>query len=99
NMGIFKTQDKVSKFSFCSKFTFNPKEGIDNPVMVTTEDTDSVRTLSPRLCVLKRAEGGSYGFRLRWQEGRRGAVAFQDGDRLLEVNNCYVDDVSHPEVK
>ncbi|KAL6099136.1 nherf4 [Pungitius sinensis] len=93
------------------KFTFNPKEGIDNPVMVTTEDTDSVWTLSPRLCVLKQEEGGSYGFHLRVERGLQGHIirnvvsggvagrsGLQDGDRLLEVNNCYVDDVSHPEV-
>ncbi|XP_077962255.1 NHERF family PDZ scaffold protein 4b isoform X3 [Gasterosteus aculeatus] len=101
----------VENTELTDKFTFNPKEGIDNPVMVTTEDTDSVRTLSPRLCVLKRAEGGSYGFRLRVERGLQGHIirkvvaggaagcsGLQDGDRLLEVNNCYVDDVSHPEV-
>ncbi|XP_068577500.1 NHERF family PDZ scaffold protein 4b isoform X2 [Cebidichthys violaceus] len=79
--------------------------------MVTTEDTDSVWTLSPRLCVLQQEEGESYGFHLRVETGRQGHIirnvvsggvggrsGLQDGDRLLEVNNCYVDDVSHPEV-
>ncbi|KAM3868983.1 NHERF family PDZ scaffold protein 4b [Diretmus argenteus] len=93
------------------KFTFNPKEGIDNPVMVITDDTDSVSTPSPRLCVLKRDEGESYGFQLRVERGLRGHVirnvmswglaersGLRDGDRLLEVNNCFVDDMSHPEV-
>ncbi|KAM8899881.1 NHERF family PDZ scaffold protein 4b [Spinachia spinachia] len=93
------------------KFTFNPKEGIDNPVMVSTEDTDSVRTLSLRLCVLKQEEGGSFGFHLRVERGLQGHIirnivsggvagcsGLQDGDRLLEVNNCYVNDISHPEV-
>ncbi|XP_059206953.1 NHERF family PDZ scaffold protein 4b isoform X2 [Centropristis striata] len=93
------------------KFTFNPKEGIDNPVMVITDDADSVSTPSPRLCVLKREEGESYSFHLRVEKGRLGHIirnvelggvarssGLQDGDRLLEVNNYYVDDVSHPEV-
>uniref|UniRef100_A0A8C2ZYZ8 NHERF family PDZ scaffold protein 4b n=1 Tax=Cyclopterus lumpus TaxID=8103 RepID=A0A8C2ZYZ8_CYCLU len=93
------------------KFTFNPKEGIDNPVMVTTEDADSVWTLSPRLCVLKKEEGESYGFHLRVEKGRQGHIirnvvsggvaecsGLQDGDRLLEVNNCHVDDVPHHEI-
>uniref|UniRef100_A0A665VAY2 Na(+)/H(+) exchange regulatory cofactor NHE-RF4-like n=1 Tax=Echeneis naucrates TaxID=173247 RepID=A0A665VAY2_ECHNA len=92
------------------KFTFNPKEGIDNPVMVFTDDTDS--TPRPRLCVLKREEGESYGFRLRVEGGGQGHIirrvvsggvagcsGLQDGDRLLEVNNCYVDDVPHPEIR
>lgn len=93
------------------KFTFNPKEGIDNPVMVIKEEADSVSTPSPRLCVLKREEGESYGFHLRVEKGRQGHIVrnvvsggvaacsgLQDGDRVLEVNNCFVDDVPHPEV-
>ncbi|XP_068457194.1 NHERF family PDZ scaffold protein 4b [Clinocottus analis] len=93
------------------KFTFNPKEGIDNPVMVTAEDADSVWTLSPRLCVLKQEDGESYGFHLRVENGRQGHIirnvvaggvagcsGLQDGDRLLEVNNCHVDDIPHTEV-
>lgn len=74
--------------------------------------SDSVSTPSPRLCVLKREEGESYGFNLRLEKGRQGHIirnvvsggvagrsGLQDGDRLLEVNNCYVDDVPHPEVR
>ncbi|XP_042355971.1 PDZ domain containing 3b isoform X2 [Plectropomus leopardus] len=93
------------------KFTFNPKEGIDNPVMAITDDADSVSTPSPRLCALKREEGESYGFHLRVERGCQGHIirnvvsggvgacsGLQDGDRLLEVNNCYVDDIPHPEV-
>uniref|UniRef100_UPI0037E9AA1B NHERF family PDZ scaffold protein 4b n=1 Tax=Semicossyphus pulcher TaxID=241346 RepID=UPI0037E9AA1B len=92
-------------------FIFNPKEGIDNPVMVDTEEADSVWTPCPRLCVLRREEGESYSFHLRVESGREGHIirnvvsggvaercGLRDGDRLLEVNNCYVDDVSHPEV-
>ncbi|XP_071317417.1 NHERF family PDZ scaffold protein 4b isoform X2 [Trachinotus anak] len=101
----------VEIIGLTEKFTFNPKEGIDNPVMVITDDADSVPTPSPRLCVLKREEGESYGFHLRVERGRQGHIirkvmsggvadcsGLQDGDRLLEVNNCYVDDVPHPEV-
>ncbi|KAM4545190.1 NHERF family PDZ scaffold protein 4b isoform 3-T3 [Odontesthes bonariensis] len=93
------------------KFTFNPKEGIDNPVMVITDSADSVSTPRPRLSVLKREEGESYGFNLRVEKHCHGHVirnvvsggiaersGLQDGDRLLEVNNCYIDDVSHIEV-
>ncbi|CAF98547.1 unnamed protein product, partial [Tetraodon nigroviridis] len=66
---------------------------------------------SPRLCLLQREEGESYGFRLRVERGRLGhiirqvasggaadAVGLRDGDRLLEVNDRYVDDLPHPEV-
>ncbi|XP_062289065.1 NHERF family PDZ scaffold protein 4b isoform X1 [Scomber scombrus] len=101
----------VEIIGLTEKFTFNPKEGIDNPVMVITDDADSVSTPSPRLCALKREEGESYGFHLRVERGRHGHIirnvvsggvagrsGLQDGDRLLEVNNCYVDDVPHPEV-
>lgn len=93
------------------KFTFNPKEGIDNPVMVITDDEESVKPSGPRLCVLTKEEGQSYGFHLRVERGRQGHIiknvaslgsadrgGLQNGDRLLEVNNCYVDDVPHPEV-
>ena len=74
--------------------------------------SDSVSTPSPRLCVLKREEGESYGFNLRVESGRQGHIirnvvsggvagfsGLKDGDRLLEVNNCFVEDVPHPEVR
>ncbi|XP_056140321.1 NHERF family PDZ scaffold protein 4b [Lampris incognitus] len=92
-------------------FTFNPKEGIDNPAMVITDDADLALTPTPRLCVLKRGEGESYGFSLRVEKGCKGHVirevrssgaaersGLRDGDRLLEVNGCFVDDISHAEV-
>ncbi|XP_055018693.1 Na(+)/H(+) exchange regulatory cofactor NHE-RF3-like isoform X2 [Boleophthalmus pectinirostris] len=95
---------------FTGKFTFNPKEGIDNPIMVITDDTDSGPP-RPRLCVLKREQGESYGFNLRAEKGRPGHIirsiasggiaersGLMDGDRLLEVNGCFVDDISHQEV-
>lgn len=69
-------------------------------------------TPSPRLCVLNREEEESFGFNLRVERGRHGHIirsvvsggvagrsGLQDGDRLLEVNNCYVDDIPHPEVR
>lgn len=93
------------------KFTFNPKEGIDNPVMVITESADSVSTPRPRLCFLKREEGEAYGFKLRLERGCHGHLirnvvpggiaersGLRDGDRLLEVNNCYVNNMPHSEV-
>ncbi|XP_012720721.2 PDZ domain containing 3b isoform X2 [Fundulus heteroclitus] len=93
------------------KFTFDPRVGIDNPALVITDCTDSVWTPRPRLCILKREEGDTYGFNLRLERGSHGHVirnvvpggiaarsGLRDGDRLLEVNNCYVEDVPHPEV-
>lgn len=74
--------------------------------------SDSESKPSPRLCILKREEGESYGFHLRMEKGCQGHIirnvasggvadrcGLRDRDRLLEVNNCYVDDLSHQEVK
>ncbi|KAM9847001.1 NHERF family PDZ scaffold protein 4b [Aulostomus maculatus] len=79
--------------------------------MVISDDTDSMLTPTLRLCVLKKEEGESYGFHLRLEKGRQGHIirnvvsggvagcsGLQDGDRLLEVNHCYVDDIPHQEV-
>ncbi|XP_028277571.1 NHERF family PDZ scaffold protein 4b [Parambassis ranga] len=101
----------VDVIGLTEKFTFNPKEGIDNPVMVLTDGADSELTPSPHLCVLKREEWECYGFNLRVERGRQGHIirnvasggvaersGLQDGDRLLEVNSCFVDDISHSEV-
>lgn len=73
---------------------------------------DSVSTPRPRLCVLKREAGEAFGFNLRVERGCNGHVirnvvsggiaersGLRDGDRLLEVNNYYIDDVPHPEVR
>lgn len=139
----FVGNTNISHFPFFRKFTFNPKEGIDNPVMVVMDDSgwcinlsnyqlsirancsgrlwqhlsisfcsESRSTPRPRLCVLRREEGESFGFHLRVEKGRQGHLirnvvaggvasrsGLQDGDRLLEVNNSYVDDVSHPEAR
>lgn len=74
--------------------------------------SDTVSTACPRLCVLKREQGESYGFYLRMEKGRQGHIirnvtsggiaersGLRDGDRLLEVNCYFVDDVSHHEVR
>ncbi|XP_077403633.1 NHERF family PDZ scaffold protein 4b isoform X2 [Vanacampus margaritifer] len=89
------------------RFTFNPKEGIDNPLMVMTEES----TPRPRLCVLRKEEGEAYGFHLRVEWVKQGHIirkvvsggiaqrcGLEDGDRLLEVNNVYVEDAPHQEV-
>ncbi|KAM9385732.1 NHERF family PDZ scaffold protein 4b [Pholidichthys leucotaenia] len=107
------TRNKARHFIFrCNrmkrKFTFNPKEGIDNPAMAITGDTEAVFTPTLHLCVLKHEEGETYGFSLQVAKGRRGHIirnvvsggvaecsGLRDGDRLLEVNHHYVDDVSH----
>ncbi|XP_034034893.1 PDZ domain containing 3b [Thalassophryne amazonica] len=94
-----------------TKITFKTKEGIDNQGMVLIGDTDGEFTPSPRLCVLKREEGESYGFHLRIERDCRGHVirnvaaggiaqcsGLQNGDRLLEVNGCFVDNILHLEV-
>ncbi|XP_061103962.1 NHERF family PDZ scaffold protein 4b [Conger conger] len=93
------------------KFTFNPKEGIDNPALVISDDAAPAPGPELRLCVLKRKAGESYGFHMRVESGCRGHVIRQvepwgvaeraglrDGDRLLEVNETFVDDLEHLEV-
>ncbi|XP_053474518.1 NHERF family PDZ scaffold protein 4b isoform X3 [Ictalurus furcatus] len=93
------------------RFVFNPKEGVDNPAMVISEDVVKFTGPLPRVCVLKREEGENFGFHLRLEKGRPGHVIRQvelygvaersglrDGDRLLEVNEQFVDDIEHMEV-
>ncbi|CAN9501575.1 unnamed protein product [Ophioblennius macclurei] len=70
-----------------------------------------VMTNGLRLCVLKREEKESFDFLLQQEKHNRGHIirdveskgiaqrsGLQDGDRLLEVNNFYVEDISHSEV-
>lgn len=74
--------------------------------------TESVSNSTPRMCVLKREEGETFGFKLREERGRQGHIIRQldslgvavrsglrDGDRLLEVNEMFVDNVEHTEVR
>ncbi|KAL2094985.1 hypothetical protein ACEWY4_009704 [Coilia grayii] len=93
------------------KFTFNPKEGIDNPAMSSVADSETVMAPAFRLCVLRREESERFGFYLRVEKGCQGHVVrrvapfgvaersgVRDGDRLLEVNESFVDDMGHTEV-
>ncbi|XP_035120743.1 Na(+)/H(+) exchange regulatory cofactor NHE-RF4 isoform X2 [Callithrix jacchus] len=89
------------------KFKFNPKLGIDNPVLSLAEDRDPSDPWSlerPRFCLLSKEEGKSFGFHLRQELGRAGHVVcrvdpgtsaqrqgLQEGDRILGVNNHAVE--------
>ncbi|TNN33965.1 Na(+)/H(+) exchange regulatory cofactor NHE-RF3 [Liparis tanakae] len=83
------------------RFTFNPKEGIDNPALVVGDDPEPPGLLGPRLCHLKRLEGQSFGFVLRadraglevrdvepWSPAQRGGL--RNHDLVLEANEQFV---------
>uniref|UniRef100_A0A667IB83 PDZ domain-containing protein n=1 Tax=Lynx canadensis TaxID=61383 RepID=A0A667IB83_LYNCA len=80
----------------CRKFEFNPKQGIDNPVLSLLE--------RPRFCLLSKEEGRSFGFHLRQDLGKAVPVVcrvepgtsaqrqgLREGDRILGVNDHVVE--------
>ncbi|XP_050615342.1 Na(+)/H(+) exchange regulatory cofactor NHE-RF4 isoform X1 [Macaca thibetana thibetana] len=93
--------------SLTLKFKFNPKLGIDNPVLSLAEDHDPSDPWSlerPRFCLLSKEKGKSFGFHLQQELGRAGHVVcrvdpgtsaqrqgLQEGDRILAVNNDVVE--------
>ncbi|XP_041030210.1 Na(+)/H(+) exchange regulatory cofactor NHE-RF3-like [Carcharodon carcharias] len=90
------------------KFTFNPKEGIDNPALVICDDLELPISLKPRICVLTKKDNEMFGFHLRAEKGRPGHIirhvepgncaqyaGLSDADRVLEVNGEYVDNIEH----
>ncbi|XP_032975257.1 Na(+)/H(+) exchange regulatory cofactor NHE-RF4 isoform X4 [Rhinolophus ferrumequinum] len=93
--------------SLTLKFEFNPKLGIDNPVLSLAEDHDpsDIRSLErPRFCLLSKEEGRSFGFHLQQELGRARHVVcrvepgtsaqrqgLREGDRILGVNNHVVE--------
>ncbi|KAM7085944.1 Na(+)/H(+) exchange regulatory cofactor NHE-RF4 isoform 1-T1 [Molossus nigricans] len=89
------------------KFEFNPKLGIDNPVLSLAEDHDPSDLWAlerPRFCLLSREEGRDFGFHLQRGPGRvRHVVCWvepgtsaqqqglREGDRILGVNTHVVE--------
>ncbi|KFV57942.1 Na(+)/H(+) exchange regulatory cofactor NHE-RF4, partial [Tyto alba] len=93
------------------KFEFNPKDGIDNPALSLTEDTEGEGLGEPRFYLLSKGSTETFGFCLHEELGCRGHVIRQiepgglaqrrglrDGDRLLQVNGHFVDHMDHRRV-
>ncbi|XP_031299373.2 Na(+)/H(+) exchange regulatory cofactor NHE-RF4 isoform X3 [Camelus dromedarius] len=99
--------DPLDTASLTLKFEFNPKLGIDNPVLSLAEDLDPSDLWSlerPRFCLLSKEEGRSFGFHLQQERGTVGHVVcrvepgtsaqrqgLREGDRILGVNNHVVE--------
>ncbi|KAM7082858.1 Na(+)/H(+) exchange regulatory cofactor NHE-RF4 isoform 3-T3 [Ciconia maguari] len=90
------------------KFEFNPKDGIDNPALSLAEDTDGEGMGEPRFYLLSKGSTETFGFCLHKELGCQGHIirqvelgglaqrrGLQDGDRLLQVNGRFVDDMDH----
>ncbi|XP_037694700.1 Na(+)/H(+) exchange regulatory cofactor NHE-RF4 isoform X5 [Choloepus didactylus] len=93
--------------SLTLKFEFNPKLGIDNPVLSLAEEQDLSDPWSlkrPRFCLLSKEDGRSFGFHLRPELGGAGHVVcrvqpgssaqrqgLREGDRILGVNSHDVE--------
>ncbi|XP_067826982.1 Na(+)/H(+) exchange regulatory cofactor NHE-RF3-like isoform X4 [Heptranchias perlo] len=105
------TQGIEDTAALSPKFTFNPKEGIDNPALVICDDLELPISLKPRVCVLTKKDTEVFGFYLRTEKGKEGHVIRQvepgscaqiaglwDADRILEVNGEYVDNTEHSKV-
>eukprot|EP00062_Callorhinchus_milii_P011324 gi/632957154/ref/XP_007894319.1/ PREDICTED: Na(+)/H(+) exchange regulatory cofactor NHE-RF3-like isoform X2 [Callorhinchus milii] len=103
--------DSISPCTSSRKFTFNPKEGIDNPALVITDDLETAMSLKPRVCALSKKESEMFGFYLRSEVGKEGHIIRQvewgsyaqrvglcDADRVLEVNGEFVADMEHSQV-
>uniref|UniRef100_A0A3B4GXZ1 PDZ domain containing 3a n=1 Tax=Pundamilia nyererei TaxID=303518 RepID=A0A3B4GXZ1_9CICH len=106
NVAAVKLQHfKLTLISPYISFTFNPKEGIDNPMYTSLQTKHFIipshPSVVPRLCHLKRSEGQSFGFHLcMYSQGFEITdldpwspaehSGLKDGDRVLEVNEEYV---------
>ncbi|XP_054251665.1 Na(+)/H(+) exchange regulatory cofactor NHE-RF4 [Indicator indicator] len=90
------------------KFEFNPKVGIDNPALSLAEDTDGEGMGELRFYLLSKGSAETFGFCLHEELGCQGHIVrqvepgglaqrrgMQDGDRLLQVNGHFVDDMDH----
>ncbi|NXD85023.1 NHRF4 protein, partial [Halcyon senegalensis] len=93
------------------KFEFNPKDGIDNPALLLTEDMDGEVMGEPRFYLLSKGSTETFGFCLNEELGCQGHIVrqvemgglaqrrgLQDGDRLLQVNGHFVDHMDHRRV-